>query len=89
MRSSAEHSLASRVGAHQSWAKTFDRSARTAPARRALIEKFERLADPDGVLLPAERAKRAESLRNAHYARMALRSAQVRRHRAAVVGGGA
>lgn len=81
MRSTAEHSLASRFGAHASWGNTTDRAARTAPARRALEEKFERLADPDGVLSPGERAKRAESLRKAHYTRMALKSAQARRRR--------
>ena len=82
VRSSAEHSLASRFGAHLSWANTEDRAARTAPARRALLDKFEKLADPDGVLLPAERAKRAESLRKAHYSAMALKSARARRRRA-------
>lgn len=80
-RTSAEHSLASKFGAHMSWANTEDRAARTAPARRALDAKFERLADPDGVLTPPERAKRAESLRKAHYARLALKSAQARRRR--------
>lgn len=80
-RSPAEHSLASRFGAHQSWANTTDRAARTAPARKALAEKFLRLADPDGVLPVAEREARAQSLRKAHYARMALKSAQARRRR--------
>lgn len=83
MRSVAEHSLASRMGAHMSWANTEDRPARTLAARRAFIDKFEKLADPDGVLLPAERAKRAESLRKAHYSRLALKSAQARRRRSA------
>lgn len=78
-RSHAEHVLASRLGAHISWANTEDRTARTAPARRALDAKFEKLADPDGTLLPAERAKRVESIRKAHYARLALKSAQARR----------
>lgn len=81
MRTTAEHSLASRFGAHRSWANTADRSARTAPARKALEARWERLADPDHVLPPAERAKRAESLRKAHFARMALKSAQARRRR--------
>jgi hypothetical protein len=35
--SDAMRSLAGRVGAHESWARTVDRTARTAPAR----EKFE------------------------------------------------
>jgi hypothetical protein len=83
-RTTTEHSLASRFGAHLSWANTVDRSARTAPARRALEAKFDQLADPDGTLLPHERAKRAENLRKAHFAQLALKSAQARRRRAGV-----
>jgi hypothetical protein len=52
-----------RIGAHASWAKTEDRSARTAPARRAMLDKFEREVDPNNELTPAERAERAESAR--------------------------
>jgi hypothetical protein len=73
--------LRSQIGAHTSWAKTADRSARTAPARKALEEKFLREADPDNRLTPVERAKAAENLRKAHYKRMALKSAQARRRR--------
>ncbi|MGG5753185.1 hypothetical protein ACQ3I4_11250 [Zafaria sp. Z1313] len=43
------------------------------------MAKFEHQADPDGVLLPAERARRAEHLRKAHFQRLALKSAQSRR----------
>lgn len=78
----AERRLRSQIGAHESWARTEDRSARTHAARLALEEKFVREADPDNKLAPAERTKAAENLRKAHYARMALRSAQVRRRRA-------
>jgi hypothetical protein len=78
---SAELSLAGKLGAHKSWAQTDNRSARTYPARMAFLAKFEREADPNNELLPAERAKRAENLRKAHYARMALKSAQSRRRR--------
>lgn len=74
--------LRSQIAAHESWARTPDRSARTAAARQAMLEKFEKQVDPDGTLLPAERAKRAENLRKAHYARLALKSAQARRRRA-------
>lgn len=73
-------SLAASVAAHESWAATPDRSARTAPARRALMEKFEREVDPDGTLPPEERAKRAESLRKAYFRRLALKSAKARRN---------
>lgn len=80
----AEKSLRAQIGAHESWARTTDRSARTANARRAQLEKFEQQVDPDGTLPPAERATRAEHARKAYFARLALKSAQVRRRRAAI-----
>ena len=67
----AERRLRATGAAHVSWANTTDRSARTAPARRALDEKFLREAEGDPV--------RADHLRRAHFARMALKSAQARR----------
>ncbi len=82
-RTTTERALIARLAAHESWAKTADRSARTAPARAALLSKFEREVDPGGVLPPAERALRAEHARKAHFSRLALRSAQARRARAA------
>ncbi|MCV7005665.1 hypothetical protein [Mycobacterium gordonae] len=72
-----ERSLRAQIAAHDSWARTPDRSARTAKARRALDEKFLSAAEGDPV--------RAEHLRKAHFARMALRSAQARRRRKAIV----
>lgn len=77
----AERKLRASLAAHESWAHTEDRSARTANARRAMLDKFEKQVDPDGVLAPAERAKRAQNARKAHYKRLALKSAQVRRQR--------
>ena len=44
----------------------------TRAMRAGLAASWERKADPDGVLPPAERARRAEALRKAHYARMSL-----------------
>lgn len=84
MATPTEQNLIAQVAAHESWAKTENRSARTAPARKAMLDKFEREVDPDGVLPPAERAKRVESKRKAHFARLALKSAQSRRRKAAV-----
>lgn len=75
----ADRSLIARLAAHESWARTADPSARTAPARRAMLERFEHQVDPDGVLPPAERARRAGHARQAYFARLALRSAQARR----------
>lgn len=71
-----------RLAAHASWANTPDPAARTAPARSALDARFEREVDPDGVLSSAERARRAEHARKAHFARLALLSSQARRRRA-------
>jgi hypothetical protein len=42
------------------------------------LAKFEREADPQGVLDPAERARRAEHLRRAHFTRLALASSRAR-----------
>ncbi len=77
-----ERSLRSQIAAHESWAKTEDRAARTANARKAMLDKFEREVDPDGTLAPAERGRRAEHARKAHFKRLALKSAQARRRRA-------
>jgi membrane-bound lytic murein transglycosylase B len=77
----SESSLRGKIAANESWARTVDRSARTANARKAMLDKFEQQVDPDGKLTPAERAKRAEHKRRAHFQRMALKSAQVRRRR--------
>lgn len=66
-----ERRLRSQIGAHRSWANTEDRSARTAPARRAMDQKFLDQAGGDPV--------RAAHLRKAFYAEMALKSARARR----------
>jgi hypothetical protein len=54
-----------------------------APGLRALrgrqVGMFERQVDPDGVLPQAERTRRAEAARKAHYAEMARRSLAARR----------
>jgi hypothetical protein len=79
----AERSLRAQIAAHESWAHTPDRPARTANARKAMLDKFERQVDPEGILPPAERAVRAEHARKAHFKRLALKSAQARRRRGA------
>lgn len=81
--SQTERKLRAQVAAHTSWANTHDRTKRTEAGRQALNDKFAREVDPDGVLSPAERARRAESARKAHFARLALLSAQARRKGAA------
>lgn len=78
----AELTLRGRLGAHVMWAETEDRTARTQAARRAFQRRFENQVDRDGVLDPAERAKRAEHARQAHMLKMAMASARARRLRA-------
>jgi len=82
--SHAERVLRARCAAHTRWSQETDRTAATAKARGAFIERFEREVDPDGVLDPGERARRAENARKAWYARLAFRSAQARRRRSAL-----
>lgn len=89
MMTAAERSTRAQIAVHESWARTTDRSARTANARKAMLDKFERLVDPDGTLAPAERAKRAKHARVAHFKRMALKSAQARRRRGGDLNGAA
>lgn len=74
-----QRSLRARMAAHTKWADTHDPSAETEPARAAFLDRFERHVDPNGELDPAERARRAEHAKKAHFTRMALRSAAARR----------
>jgi hypothetical protein len=76
--SSAERSLAGRLGAYVVHSR-YDGLEITAAARAAFRSRFEREVDPDGVLPEAERLRRADMARKAHFARLALKSAQVRR----------
>lgn len=77
----AERSMRAKLAAHQRWAKEDPRNA-MKEARRGLESKFERDADPEGVLDPAERHRRAEHLRKAHFLKLSLASAQARRRKA-------
>jgi hypothetical protein len=78
-RSASERALIARIASHASWANTADPSARTAPARAGLDRKFELEVDPDGVLPPDDLARRVAHRRKAHFAQLALKSAQARR----------
>ncbi len=69
--STSDASIRGRIGAHESWAHTENRTARTAPARAALDAKFLLEADGDPV--------RAAHFRKAHFLRLARLSAQSRR----------
>ena len=67
----SEKSINGAYGAHLSWGRTESRSERTANGRKAFEDKF--LAEAGGD------PKRAESLRKAYFASLALKSAKSRR----------
>jgi len=50
-------------------------------ARAAFLARFERDADPEGALLPAERQRRALLLRRVYFQRLALASSRARAKR--------
>ena len=75
---STERSLRARIGAYSLHAQRDPRET-TKAARSAFLSKF--LAEIPIDLPEDERLRRATSARRAHFARMALRSAQVRRQR--------
>lgn len=73
-----ELSIRGRIGAYSLHAKQ-DARETTAKARSAFMARFETRVDPDGTLSEAERLRRAEAARRAHFARLALKSAQRRK----------
>ena len=58
-----------------------DSKAHTEPARAAFLNRFEAEVDPEGSLPEAERLRRAECAKKAHFTRLAYRSAIVRSQR--------
>lgn len=78
-----ERAMHSRAASHARWAHEDDRAAATAPARAGMQARFENQVDPNRVLDPVERAKRAESARKAFYADLTRRSIAARRRKKA------
>lgn len=73
----ASRALRGRIGAHRLHATLDPRETTKAP-RSAFWSSFEREVDPDGLLEPEERVRRASHARAAHYARLAYLSARAR-----------
>lgn len=75
-----QRSMSARAAAHARWARMTDaeRDRFRADARARLLDRWERQVDPDGVMDPAERARRAASVRKEHMTRMALASSRKR-----------
>jgi hypothetical protein len=70
--------LRARMAAHLLHAQISDEAQHTAPARAAFLSRFEREVDPDGLLDPAERARRAEHAKKAYFLKLALASKKAR-----------
>lgn len=81
----AERSLRARTAAHKLYSLV-DARVHTEPGRAAFMARFEKEVDPEGVLSPAERARRAEHARKSYFAAMALKSSKARRARAGPLG---
>lgn len=78
---SAHRSLIASRAANSRWARINSPEARreaTSAATSARNRKWERQADPEGVLPPGELEAAVRRLKTAHYRLMALRSAQAR-----------
>lgn len=74
-------SASARVAAHESWARTADRTSRTAAARAGLHARFEREARERLGPGATDRqvADAAESARRAHYQRLSAAGVAARR----------
>ena len=71
--------MRARLAAHALHAQHDSREV-SKPGREAFLARFEREVDPDGTLPTDERARRAAHARKAYFTRLALKSAQARRH---------
>lgn len=73
-----ERTLRARMGAYRLHA-LYDPKETTKKARAAFAARFDRQVDPDGVLPPTERARRADAARRAYFTELQLRSSRSRR----------
>ena len=73
-----ERTLRARAAAYAMHAKHGSQKA-ARKGQAALLAKFELQVDPDGLLTPEDRRRRALLARRAHMARLALASARSRR----------
>jgi hypothetical protein len=74
-----QRSLFGKMGAHSIHSRGL---TNTGPATAAAEARFEKLVDPDGVLEPEERCRRAEHARSLHFAQIQAKSAAARRAKA-------
>lgn len=70
-----QRTLRARIAAHAMHAQG---KTNTAPGTRAFLGRFERQVDPDGVLTPEERARRAHHARTAYMLALSLKASKAR-----------
>ena len=75
--SRAERSLRARLAAYALHAQ-HDARETTANGRAAFLARFDREVDPEGLLEPDERRRRAEQARRAYFARLSLAAVKAR-----------
>jgi hypothetical protein len=75
----SERSLRASAAAHASWARTADRSARTAPAHDGLEQRIAREYGIPDDLPEDQRALRLANAKKAYFASLALKSVRARR----------
>jgi hypothetical protein len=68
--------LRASAAAYAQWSQEPDPSARTAKARNAFLDRFEREVDPDGTLPSDVRARMAEQARKSYFTKLALASSR-------------
>jgi hypothetical protein len=78
--SPAQRKLRARAAAHALHAQG---GTSTKAGTAAFLAGFERQVDPDGLLDPTERARRAEHALRAHMSSLALRASRARQKKAA------
>lgn len=76
----AQRSLRARIAAHALHAKG---GTNTKPATAAFLNRFAREVDPDGILSPEERARRAAHARTSYMQSLALKASRARSGRRA------
>jgi hypothetical protein len=70
--------MRARIAAHARWENT-DPAQASKDARRRALDRYLKRVDPEGLLDPEERERRAEHARKADMMRLALASARARR----------
>jgi len=74
----SDYALRGRIGGFTK-ASRYSGAEGTKEARKAFMDRFDKLVDPEGKLPVEERTRRAEAARKAHMNELARRSAQARR----------